>query len=94
MALARITIPRVMITHMVDIQLILHNTNHHHHEGDDSLPRHHNGHTTCPTTSVEATEADARKHRISCGYSLKNWDPSEEPIMLLGNVFDANSLSK
>lgn len=41
-----------------------------------------------------ATEADARKHRIPPGYSLKNWDPSEEPIMLLGSVFDANSLGK
>jgi hypothetical protein len=42
----------------------------------------------------KATEADARKHRIPPGYSLKNWDPSEEPIMLLGSVFDANSLGK
>ncbi|KAI1324755.1 vegetative cell wall protein gp1 [Xylariaceae sp. FL0255] len=41
-----------------------------------------------------ATEADARKHKIPAGYSLKNWDPSEEPIMLLGSVFDANSLGK
>ncbi|EPE07217.1 vegetative cell wall protein gp1 [Ophiostoma piceae UAMH 11346] len=41
-----------------------------------------------------ATEADAKKHRIPTGYSLKNWDPSEEPIMLLGSVFDANSLGK
>ncbi|KAH6702812.1 hypothetical protein BKA61DRAFT_681020 [Leptodontidium sp. MPI-SDFR-AT-0119] len=92
--LARITIPRLMITHVVDIQIILHNTNHHHHKADDSLPRHHNGHTTCSTTSVEVTEADARKHRIPRGYSLKNWDPSKEPVILLGNVFDANSLGK
>jgi len=42
----------------------------------------------------KATEADARKHRIPFGYSLRNWDPSEEPIMLLGSVFDANSLGK
>ncbi|KAL1888994.1 hypothetical protein Sste5346_009173 [Sporothrix stenoceras] len=41
-----------------------------------------------------ATEADAKKYRIPAGYSLKNWDPSEEPIMLLGSVFDANSLGK
>ncbi|KAI0860780.1 vegetative cell wall protein gp1 [Xylaria cubensis] len=41
-----------------------------------------------------ATEADAKKHRIPAGYSLKNWDPTEEPIMLLGSVFDANSLGK
>ncbi|KAI1651099.1 uncharacterized protein F4817DRAFT_356116 [Daldinia loculata] len=42
----------------------------------------------------KATEADARKHRIPPGYSLKNWDPAEEPIMLLGSVFDSNSLGK
>ncbi|OAA57902.1 hypothetical protein SPI_06787 [Niveomyces insectorum RCEF 264] len=41
-----------------------------------------------------ATEADAKKYRIPAGYSLKNWDPAEEPIMLLGSVFDANSLGK
>ncbi|CZR61206.1 uncharacterized protein PAC_11102 [Phialocephala subalpina] len=58
-------------------------------------------HTTRPTQAPRkpnpiavATEADARKHRIPPGYSLKNWDPSEEPIMLLGSVFDANSLGK
>ncbi|CAK7213568.1 hypothetical protein SCUCBS95973_001841 [Sporothrix curviconia] len=46
-----------------------------------------------PTPS-RATEADAKKYRIPAGYSLKNWDPTEEPIMLLGSVFDANSLGK
>jgi hypothetical protein len=47
-----------------------------------------------PPPTPKATEADARKHRIPAGYSLKNWDPTEEPIMLLGSVFDANSLGK
>lgn len=47
-----------------------------------------------PPPTPKATDADARKHRIPPGYSLKNWDPSEEPIMLLGSVFDANSLGK
>ncbi|KAH6678467.1 hypothetical protein B0J14DRAFT_323634 [Halenospora varia] len=47
-----------------------------------------------PPPTAKATDADARKHRIPPGYSLKNWDPSEEPIMLLGSVFDANSLGK
>jgi len=42
----------------------------------------------------KATDADAKKHRIPTGYSLKNWDPDEEPIILLGSVFDANSLGK
>jgi hypothetical protein len=46
------------------------------------------------TPTPKATEAGARKHHIPPGYSLKNWDPSEEPIMLLGSVFDANSLGK
>ena len=47
-----------------------------------------------PSPSRVATDADAKKHRIPTGYSLKNWDPSEEPIVLLGSVFDANSLGK
>jgi hypothetical protein len=41
-----------------------------------------------------ATDADAAKAGIPAGYSIKNWDPSEEPITLLGSVFDANSLGK
>ncbi|KAK4243204.1 vegetative cell wall protein gp1 [Corynascus novoguineensis] len=41
-----------------------------------------------------ATEADAKRHGIPAGYSLKNWDPAEEPIMLVGSVFDANSLGQ
>ena len=31
---------------------------------------------------------------VPAGYSTKNWDPSEQPILLLGSVFDANSLGK
>ncbi|KAI1185224.1 vegetative cell wall protein gp1 [Nemania serpens] len=49
---------------------------------------------TVAAAPPRATEADAKKHRIPVGYSLKNWDPTEEPIMLLGSVFDANSLGK
>jgi hypothetical protein len=45
-------------------------------------------------SSPIATEEDARKAGIPAGYSIKNWDPTEEPIMLLGSVFDANSLGK
>jgi hypothetical protein len=45
-------------------------------------------------TSRKATEEDARKAEIPAGYCYKNWDPTEEPIMLLGSVFDANSLGK
>ncbi|EJT68882.1 hypothetical protein GGTG_13546 [Gaeumannomyces tritici R3-111a-1] len=40
------------------------------------------------------TEEDARKHWIPDGYSLTHWDPTEQPILLLGSVFDANSLGK
>ncbi|KAK3381716.1 hypothetical protein B0H63DRAFT_546358 [Podospora didyma] len=47
-----------------------------------------------PPATRQATEADAKERRIPVGYSLKNWDPSEEPILLLGSVFDANSLGK
>lgn len=47
-----------------------------------------------PPPPAKATDADARKHQIPAGYSLKNWDPNEEPILLLGSVFDANSLGK
>ncbi|KAH8731025.1 hypothetical protein GQ44DRAFT_605475 [Phaeosphaeriaceae sp. PMI808] len=47
-----------------------------------------------PKPAAKATEEDARKAGIPAGYSYKNWDPSEEPIMLLGSVFDANSLGK
>lgn len=41
-----------------------------------------------------ATEADAERAGIPPGYSIKNWDPTEAPIILLGSVFDANSLGK
>ncbi|PSN73162.1 hypothetical protein BS50DRAFT_514254 [Corynespora cassiicola Philippines] len=49
---------------------------------------------TTAKTTPKATEADARRAGIPAGYSYKNWDPTEEPIMLLGSVFDANSLGK
>ncbi|KAJ5697506.1 hypothetical protein N7488_011190 [Penicillium malachiteum] len=41
-----------------------------------------------------ATEEDAERVGIPPGYSIKNWDPTEAPIILLGSVFDANSLGK
>ncbi|KAL6706457.1 hypothetical protein ACN47E_005396 [Coniothyrium glycines] len=47
-----------------------------------------------PKSTAKATEEDARRAGIPAGYSYKNWDPTEEPIMLLGSVFDANSLGK
>ncbi|EAW13160.1 uncharacterized protein ACLA_016060 [Aspergillus clavatus NRRL 1] len=42
----------------------------------------------------KATEEDAAREGIPAGYSIKNWDPTETPIILLGSVFDANSLGK
>lgn len=42
----------------------------------------------------KATEEDAAEAGIPSGYSIKNWDPTEAPILLLGSVFDANSLGK
>ena len=45
-------------------------------------------------TPPKATAADAARAHIPAGYSYKNWDPTEEPILLLGSVFDANSLGK
>ncbi|KAK3384647.1 hypothetical protein B0T24DRAFT_518720 [Lasiosphaeria ovina] len=47
-----------------------------------------------PPAARQATEQDAKDNGIPPGYSLKNWDPAEEPIMLLGSVFDSNSLGK
>ena len=72
----------------------------HSRRGSTSIPqrpqtaRPASSHTKKPPAAPKATEADAKKHRIPAGYSLKNWDPTEEPIMLLGSVFDANSLGK
>ena len=66
-------------------------------------PRHHRHSESRPSTAKpkktvppprEATAADAAKYRIPAGYSLKNWDPSESPVLLLGSVFDANQLGK
>lgn len=45
-------------------------------------------------TKRKATADDAQRAGIPAGYSYKNWDPEEEPIMLLGSVFDADSLGK
>lgn len=77
---------------------------HSRHASSGAVPNIQRPATTRPTAAVpkktvaaatpRATEDDAKKHRIPAGYSLKNWDPTEEPIMLLGSVFDANSLGK
>ncbi|KUI60862.1 hypothetical protein VP1G_11272 [Cytospora mali] len=41
-----------------------------------------------------ATEEDARRFDIPQGYDRKYWDPEEEPILLLGSIFDANSIGR
>jgi hypothetical protein len=47
-----------------------------------------------PPRRRQATEKDREKYAIREDYSVKNWDPEEVPILLLGSVFDANSLGK
>ena len=46
------------------------------------------------TPHRQATAADAARAGIPAGYHTKNWDPSESPVLLLGSVFDSNSLGK
>lgn len=50
--------------------------------------------STTSKSPRKATEEDAIRAGLSPGYSIKNWDPTEAPILLLGSVFDANSLGK
>lgn len=45
-------------------------------------------------TQPKATKDDAIWAGIPSGYSIENWDCTEVPILLLGSVFDANSLGK
>lgn len=47
-----------------------------------------------PREQRSATVEDQKRYGIPNGYSLKNWDPDEEPILLLGSVFDSNTLGK
>lgn len=50
--------------------------------------------TATSTPPPKASEEDALRAGIPHGYSIKNWDPTEAPIILLGSVFDSNSLGK
>ncbi|KAK4199820.1 hypothetical protein QBC40DRAFT_265582 [Triangularia verruculosa] len=62
---------------------------------DTAIPRNKNPKTkNRPPPQRMATVEDAKKYNIPAGYSLKSWDPTEEPIILLGSVFDANSIGK
>lgn len=54
---------------------------------------------TDPTGTASAPDqAELRRKAQEAGipsdYSLKNWDPNERPIILLGSVFDAGSLGE
>lgn len=59
-------------------------------------PRHASGRARKPASSGArpVTAQDRANAGIPAGYSTKNWDPAEEPIFLLGSVFDANQLGK
>ena len=59
-----------------------------------STPRRRAAIRTKKAPLPKATEGDAWAHGIPAGFSLENWDPTETPILLLGSVFDANSLGK
>ncbi|EFQ97055.1 hypothetical protein MGYG_00098 [Nannizzia gypsea CBS 118893] len=59
-----------------------------------SASQSHHAEPAPPKSPPRATEADAIHHNIPPGYSIKNWNPKEAPILLLGSVFDANSLGK
>jgi hypothetical protein len=47
-----------------------------------------------PTPWCSATEEDAIRAGIPPGFSIEDWDPTEPPILLMQNVFDANSLGR
>jgi hypothetical protein len=49
---------------------------------------------SAPAYDQEEIRRRAAAAGIPSDYSLKNWDPSERPIILLGSVFDANSLGE
>jgi hypothetical protein len=56
--------------------------------------QHRPGKPAAAASTPKATEEDARRAGIPVGYSHKHWNPAEEPLLLLGSVFDANSLGK
>lgn len=51
--------------------------------------------STDPTAiDMDAIRRKAAAYGIPADYSLKNWDHNERPVILLGSVFDANSLGE
>lgn len=64
-------------------------------DSSDSLRPQRSSYSTKPIPDrAVATAAQATRAGIPANYSLKNWDPAEAPILLLGSVFDAHSLGK
>ncbi|KAK7889949.1 hypothetical protein LTR67_008413 [Exophiala xenobiotica] len=61
---------------------------------DEQSYRSRTAYSSQSAPTMQATEADAVGAEIPPEYSIKHWDPTEEPIILLGSVFDANSLGK
>lgn len=47
-----------------------------------------------PSKVREATRQDAQRYQIPDWYIINYWDPDEKPILLLGTVFDSDSLGK
>lgn len=45
-------------------------------------------------TRRQATDEDANNLKTPEGYCLTHWDPTEEPFVVVGPVFDADSLGK
>lgn len=79
-----------------------HHSNGHYHSTaqpkQSSRPRSQHQQTQPPREAAPkratATDRDAHRAGIPAGFNFKNWDPNEEPMLLLGSVFDANSLGK
>ncbi|KAI9834426.1 MAG: hypothetical protein M1826_002580 [Phylliscum demangeonii] len=61
---------------------------------EDRSPPRQRQRQRSPSCPRPATAQERAAAGIPAGYSTKNWDPAEEPIFLLGSVFDANSLGK
>ncbi|KAL0638329.1 hypothetical protein Q9L58_002634 [Maublancomyces gigas] len=62
--------------------------------GHESKPKFSRSQTEPAPTDTDSVRRKAAEQGIPADYSLKNWDPEERPIILLGSVFDANSLGE
>lgn len=62
--------------------------------GHESKPKFSRSQTEPTPTNADSVRRKAAEQGIPADYSLKNWDSEERPIILLGSVFDANSLGE